>query len=192
MRTDLPSSLEWGSGSSLAFNEIDIESVLLHEMGHCLGLSHDDKSSSVMQASITTGSTAKRVLGPRDISFAQQVYGASNSVETTTTTKQTTTTTTTKKTTTTTTTKGGGVTVKTTTTTTKPTTTTVAGPTTLDENGCPAKAKKSDCNKLSCPNGLVSTFNKKGSGAKGQARVWFSSVLGAPAPLAVRRRGRRA
>jgi hypothetical protein len=146
MRIDLPDGLDWGSGSSLDNNEIDIESVLLHEIGHCIGLSHDSVEEAVMHASIAVGSTDKRSLAPSDIGYAKEIYGEANAA--TTTTKAATTTT-----------KAATTTTKAV-TTTKASTTTVAGATTLDNSGCPAKSSNKDCKKQSCSNGLVPTYFK--------------------------------
>lgn len=58
-----------------AYDEYDVESVALHELGHALGLSHNNSSSTlVMFYQILPGSTAKRSLQSDDISGVCNLY----------------------------------------------------------------------------------------------------------------------
>jgi len=50
----------------------DLESVMLHELGHLLGLGHLDDSSTVMYAYMSQGQT-KRTLTNEDINYLKQV-----------------------------------------------------------------------------------------------------------------------
>ncbi|MCC7366523.1 MAG: matrixin family metalloprotease [Dehalococcoidia bacterium] len=62
---------EWTTGSS---PEIDVESVILHEFGHAIGLGHSGDGNAVMYASYCAG-CSKRDLQPDDIAGAKAIYG---------------------------------------------------------------------------------------------------------------------
>lgn len=63
---------DWTTGSSI---NIDLQSVILHELGHALGLGHSADSSAVMFASYCQGCN-KRALAPDDIAGITSLYGA--------------------------------------------------------------------------------------------------------------------
>lgn len=67
--------IAWSSASSgPAPSETDLQSVALHEIGHCLGLNHSASGEAVMAASLTVG-TQKRSLSPDDVAGLQAIYG---------------------------------------------------------------------------------------------------------------------
>lgn len=55
------------------FNEIDMQSVITHEVGHQLGLGHSDDNTAVMWWAISMGAN-KRVLKSDDIAGIQYLY----------------------------------------------------------------------------------------------------------------------
>ena len=54
-------------------HEVDLQSVVLHEMGHWLSLGHDDEQQSVMVPALTTG-TKKRELHASDVEGVSTIY----------------------------------------------------------------------------------------------------------------------
>ena len=52
---------------------VDVQSLLLHELGHILGLKHDDSTPSVMATYLQTG-TQRRTLLSSDLSHIQCEY----------------------------------------------------------------------------------------------------------------------
>ncbi len=56
----------WSTQPSTPFDALDVESVVLHETGHCLGINHPNDNSSVMVASILPGEN-KRMLSAFDV-----------------------------------------------------------------------------------------------------------------------------
>ncbi|XP_026420492.1 metalloendoproteinase 1-like [Papaver somniferum] len=62
----------WGTGP--ASDEIDLESITVHEIGHILGLEHSSDGSAVMFPHIGLG-VAKRQLGSDDIIGVKTLYG---------------------------------------------------------------------------------------------------------------------
>src|SRR6185436_9383869 len=70
----------WSTASPPALNALDIESVVLHESGHCLGLDHNGTyPNTVMTASILPGEE-KRTLAPDDVNALCQRYPVSGQV----------------------------------------------------------------------------------------------------------------
>ncbi|XP_021747908.1 metalloendoproteinase 3-MMP-like [Chenopodium quinoa] len=59
-------------------DQFDLPSVVLHEMGHLLGLSHSDDVNAVMYATIRVGQR-KRELQDDDIKGIQAIYNSSSS-----------------------------------------------------------------------------------------------------------------
>jgi hypothetical protein len=55
-------------------NEVDLDSLLTHEMGHALGLGHSLDVGATMLAGYTTGSIAPRSLGSDDVAGVCQLY----------------------------------------------------------------------------------------------------------------------
>jgi len=62
------------SSDTPAPNEIDAESLFLHELGHLLGLVHTDDMSSIMYPVLDYGQT-RRTLTPLDINHLECEYG---------------------------------------------------------------------------------------------------------------------
>jgi hypothetical protein len=54
-------------------DEIDLQSVALHEFGHWLVLGHDDNAAAIMYYAISAGLT-KRTLHPSDIAGIEEIY----------------------------------------------------------------------------------------------------------------------
>lgn len=52
----------------------DLESILVHELGHALGLSHSNDPEATMRASYAEGSTDMRSLSPDDLEAVCAVY----------------------------------------------------------------------------------------------------------------------
>ena len=63
----------WSSNPT-ASNQVDLESVAVHEIGHNLGLGHSQVQNAIMFPSIPLGTT-KRNLGQDDINGLQALYG---------------------------------------------------------------------------------------------------------------------
>ncbi len=63
---------QWTTSSS---PQVDLQSVVLHEFGHALGLRHSGLQSAVMYASYT-GGTLKRSLTADDVDGELDIYGA--------------------------------------------------------------------------------------------------------------------
>lgn len=55
----------WTTASTVASNQFDVETVALHELGHCLGLNHYGTSDEVMDQSVEAG-TQKHSLSQLD------------------------------------------------------------------------------------------------------------------------------
>ena len=70
----------WTTGTSIT---IDVQSVVLHEFGHALGLGHSADASAVMYANYCSGCN-KRALAADDIAGAASIYGGSGTVPTAT------------------------------------------------------------------------------------------------------------
>jgi hypothetical protein len=63
----------WDATGHPAATAFDLQSVLLHEMGHLLGLGHDDEALATMYDSIAMG-TLKRTLSATDRAGIAAVY----------------------------------------------------------------------------------------------------------------------
>jgi predicted Zn-dependent protease len=62
---------KWSTNPST--DEVDLESVAVHEIGHLLGLDHSMDQNSIMFAEIPPG-TIKRELGQDDIAGIRALY----------------------------------------------------------------------------------------------------------------------
>lgn len=62
------------SSANPAMDQIDLESVAVHEIGHLLGLDHSSDSNAVMYSKIPPG-TVKRDLAQDDIDGIHALYG---------------------------------------------------------------------------------------------------------------------
>ncbi len=60
-------------GLNLEINKIDLISVLIHEMGHSLGLAHIDSTDSIMSESLSKGQVV-RYIGDQDITNVLCAY----------------------------------------------------------------------------------------------------------------------
>ncbi len=67
----------WNSDSFA--DKADFQRVALHELGHCLGLDHEDDVPAIMGTAVTPGST---IIDPQtdDINGVQAIYGVSGSI----------------------------------------------------------------------------------------------------------------
>lgn len=76
-------SWTWTTGSTGV--QVDVQSVVLHELGHAAGLGHSSDASAVMYASYTAGSL-KRALAQDDINGLLAIYGRAGATATATAT----------------------------------------------------------------------------------------------------------
>ncbi|GMI98230.1 hypothetical protein HRI_003492300 [Hibiscus trionum] len=63
----------WSAGSTPKYYELDLQSGLMHEFGHALGLDHSTDQSAVMNDTLIAGTT-KRVLAQDDKDGIQKLY----------------------------------------------------------------------------------------------------------------------
>lgn len=63
----------YGFGTDIDFHELDFESLVLHELGHLLGLKHHDGEGSVMNESLHNG-TKRRKLSGDDVAHLRCEY----------------------------------------------------------------------------------------------------------------------
>lgn len=66
---------KWSTSNSISKDEIDVETIALHEIGHILGLEHSFNNNSVLFAYYTKGSI-KRTLTTDDIDGIRELYSA--------------------------------------------------------------------------------------------------------------------
>jgi hypothetical protein len=55
-------------------NEVDLDSLITHELGHAIGLGHSLDIGATMLAGYATGSTAPRTLGDDDVAGVCEIY----------------------------------------------------------------------------------------------------------------------
>ncbi|MBA0652485.1 hypothetical protein Goklo_019744 [Gossypium klotzschianum] len=63
----------WSTSNAIRQNQIDLESVAIHEIGHILGLGHSEDPNAIMYAYFSPG-TIKRNLGRDDIDGIRALY----------------------------------------------------------------------------------------------------------------------
>ncbi|UQA63006.1 matrixin family metalloprotease [Polyangium aurulentum] len=66
----------WGEGEALPAGALDLESVLLHELGHAAGFSHSRDPDAMMRAGIKPG-VVRRALAEDDVEGVCAIYPAS-------------------------------------------------------------------------------------------------------------------
>ena len=74
------SSWTWedGPGTSLGFNNIDLQGVACHEYGHAIGMAHSTASGATMGASIIGNGVQTRSINGDDQAGIQAAYGAAS------------------------------------------------------------------------------------------------------------------
>jgi len=68
-------SVPWSTQATTPFDALDVETVVLHETGHCLGINHPNDRDAVMVASILPGEN-KRNLSTFDVGYLCNRYPA--------------------------------------------------------------------------------------------------------------------
>ncbi len=69
------STFEYYFGSDTSFSSVDLDSLLVHELGHILGLAHSPKEGSVMNATLNHGQV-RRTLDDKDLQSLNCEYKA--------------------------------------------------------------------------------------------------------------------
>ena len=64
---------KWGTGDTIAADEMDIESILVHELGHALGLNHVGDKKAIMYTYAQKGVIARDVQ-PDDLTQLVYLY----------------------------------------------------------------------------------------------------------------------
>lgn len=72
---ELDASRKWSDAEEVPSDAIDLETVLLHELGHAAGLAHGWDPSAVMRAGIKPGQTPRRALTMDDANGIRALYG---------------------------------------------------------------------------------------------------------------------
>lgn len=73
----------WADGptTSIPINQIDIQGVATHELGHALGLDHTMISGATMEPAITGTGVSGRSIAADDISGVQSIYGVASATK---------------------------------------------------------------------------------------------------------------
>ncbi|TKD01339.1 matrixin family metalloprotease [Polyangium fumosum] len=77
---ELDATRRWSDTERVPADALDLETVLLHELGHAAGLAHSGQTTAVMRAGIKPGHAARRALDPDDVAGICAVYAAPASI----------------------------------------------------------------------------------------------------------------
>ncbi|MDI3289149.1 matrixin family metalloprotease [Polyangium sp. 15x6] len=73
---ELDATRRWSDAENVPADAIDLETVLLHELGHAAGLAHSVQPSAVMRAGLVPGHAPRRALDPDDVAGMCASYAA--------------------------------------------------------------------------------------------------------------------
>lgn len=73
---ELDATRRWSDAEKVPADALDLETVLLHELGHAAGLAHSARLSAVMRAGLKPGHTPRRALDPDDVAGMCASYAA--------------------------------------------------------------------------------------------------------------------
>ncbi|MDI1443399.1 matrixin family metalloprotease [Polyangium sp. 6x1] len=73
---ELDATRRWSDAEVVPADALDLETVLLHEIGHAAGLAHSGHTSAVMRAGLKPGHAARRALDPDDVAGICAAYAA--------------------------------------------------------------------------------------------------------------------
>ncbi len=73
---ELDATRRWSDAPRVPADGLDLETVLLHELGHAAGLAHSGQTSAVMRAGLKPGHVARRALDPDDVAGICATYAA--------------------------------------------------------------------------------------------------------------------
>ncbi|HVK64774.1 MAG TPA: matrixin family metalloprotease [Polyangium sp.] len=73
---EVDATRRWSDADRVPADALDLETVLLHELGHAAGLAHSGQTSAVMRAGLTPGHAARRALDPDDVAGMCATYAA--------------------------------------------------------------------------------------------------------------------
>nr|WP_281319369.1 matrixin family metalloprotease [Polyangium sp. y55x31] len=73
---ELDATRRWSDVVNVPADALDLETVLLHELGHAAGLAHSAQTSAVMRAGLKPGHAPRRALDPDDVAGMCASYAA--------------------------------------------------------------------------------------------------------------------
>ncbi|MDC3955986.1 matrixin family metalloprotease [Polyangium jinanense] len=73
---ELDATRRWSDAENVPADALDLETVLLHELGHAAGLAHSGQTSAVMRAGLKPGHAPRRALDPDDVAGICASYAA--------------------------------------------------------------------------------------------------------------------